>query len=107
MAYGFLFLLLAVPLHGVVPSLAAEAPPLVSGFLLLSHQAVVIFLLNGLLRAYPWLADHYDVSRWLLWLGLITAAWSGLLAAGQREFGRLWGYASLYDWGCLLAALGL
>ena len=107
LAYGFLFLLMAMPLHGAVPALTAEAPPLVSAFLLLSHNAVVIFLLNGFLRAYPWLADYHDVSRWLLWMGLITAGWSGLLAAGQRSFGRLWGYASLFDFGCLLAALGL
>ncbi|MBC8448944.1 MAG: hypothetical protein H8D78_14455 [Chloroflexi bacterium] len=107
MTYGFLFLLMAVPLHGAVPALTAEAPPLVSAFLLLSHNGVVLFLLNALLRAYPWLANYHDVSRWLLWLGLITAGWSGLLAAGQREFGRLWGYASLFDFGCLLVALGL
>ena len=107
MGYGFLFLVMAVPFHGPVLALAAEAPPLVSAFLLLSKNAVVLFLLNAFLRAYPWLADYHDISRWLLWLGLITAAWSGLLAAGQRDFGRLWGYASLYDFGCLLAALGL
>jgi len=107
MVYGFLFLLMAVPFHGAVPALTAEAPPVVSAFLLLSHNGVVLFLLNGLLRSYPWLAEYYDISRWLLWLGLITAGWGGLLAAGQRDFGRLWGYASLYDFGCLLAALGL
>jgi len=105
--YGFLLLLMAVPFHGAVPSLAAEAPPLVSAFLLLSSNGVALFLLNGFLRAYPWLAEYHDVSSWLLWLGLITAGWSGLLAAGQWDFGRLWGYASLYDFGCLLVALGL
>jgi len=107
MAYGFLFLLMAVPLHGAVPALTAEAPPLVSAFLLLSHNGVTLYLLNALLRAYPWLVSYHDVSRWLLWLGLITAGWSGLLAAGQREFGRLWGYASLCDFAGLLVALGL
>lgn len=106
-AYGFLFLLMAVPLHGAVPALTVEAPPLVSAFLLLGHNGVVLYLLNALLRAYPWLVNYHDVSRWLLWLGLLTAGWSGLLAVGQREFGRLWGHASLFDFGCLLVALGL
>ena len=71
MVYGFLFLLMAVPFHGAVPALTAEAPPVVSAFLLLSHNGVVLFLLNGLLRSYPWLVEYYDISRWLLWLSLI------------------------------------
>jgi formate hydrogenlyase subunit 3/multisubunit Na+/H+ antiporter MnhD subunit len=107
MVFGFLFLLMAVPLHGAVPTLISGAPPMVSAFLLLCGNGVVAFLLNGLLRAYPWVADYHDISRWLLWLGLITAGWSGLLAAGQGGFGGLWGYASLFNFGCLLVALGL
>jgi formate hydrogenlyase subunit 3/multisubunit Na+/H+ antiporter MnhD subunit len=107
MAVGFLFLLMVVPLHAAVPALTEQAPPLVSAFLLLCGNSTAVYLLNAFLRAYPWLADYHDVSRWLLWLGLITAGWSGLLAFGQRSFGRLWGYASLFDFGCLLAALGL
>jgi len=107
LAFGLLFLLMAVPLHGAVTALIAEAPPLVSAFLLLCSNAVAVYLLNGFLRVYPWLADYHDVSRWLLWLGLITAGWAGFLGAGQRSFGGLWGYGVLFDYGCLLAALGL
>ncbi|HUW11389.1 MAG TPA: proton-conducting transporter membrane subunit [Anaerolineae bacterium] len=107
MAFGLLLLLMAVPLHGAVTTLVIEAPPLVSAFLLLCSNALVVYLLNGFLRAYPWLAEFHDVSGWLLWLGLITAGWAGLLALGQRSFRELWGYAVLFNYGCLLAALGL
>jgi formate hydrogenlyase subunit 3/multisubunit Na+/H+ antiporter MnhD subunit len=107
MALGLLFLLMAVPLHGAVIALTSEAPPLAGGFVLLGSNALGFFLLSGLLHAYPWLADYYDISGWLIWLGLATVGWTGLLAAGQNRFGPLWGYATLYDFGCFLVALGL
>lgn len=107
LAPGLVLLLAAVPVHGAIPALTAQAPPMVSAFLITASNGVALFLLNAFLRAYPWLADYYDVSRWLLWLGLVTAGWSGLMAAGQKRFGTLWGYAMLFDFGCVLAALGL
>jgi len=106
-ALGLLFLLMAVPLHGAAIALMSEAPPLAGCLVLLCSNAMGFFVLSGLLYAHPWLADYYDVSTWLLWLGLVTVGWSGLLAASQSRFGPLWGYASLYDFGCFLVALGL
>jgi formate hydrogenlyase subunit 3/multisubunit Na+/H+ antiporter MnhD subunit len=104
---GFILLLQPAPLHVAVPSVAGKAPPVVAVFLWIGGQATVLFLLQRFLVSYPWLGSTIDSAHWLLWLGVFTALLSGLLAATQKSLGRLIGYASLFDYGILLVAMGL
>jgi NADH-quinone oxidoreductase subunit N len=48
-----------------------------------------------------------SLTIWFGVAGLITAVWSGLAAAGVNHGGRLWGYASLHDWGLILMVLAV
>lgn len=104
---GFVLLLQPAPLHVAVPAVAGEAPPVVAAFLWSGGQAITLFLLQRFLVTYPWLGDVVDSARWLLWLGVFTAVLGGLIAASQRQLGRMAGYAALYDYGVLIVALGL
>jgi formate hydrogenlyase subunit 3/multisubunit Na+/H+ antiporter MnhD subunit len=104
---GFILLLQPAPLHIAMPSVAGFAPPVVAVFLWIGGQATSLFLLQRFLVSYPWLSSTIDSAQWLLWLGVFTALLSGLLAATQTTLGRLIGYASLFDYGILLVAMGL
>ena len=104
---GFTLLLQPAPLHIAVPSVAGKAPPVVAVFLWIGGQTVTLFLFQRFLVSYPWMGSALDSARWLLWLGVLTALLGGLLAATQISLGRLIGYASLYDYGILLVAMGL
>lgn len=104
---GFILLLQPAPLHVAVPAVASQAPPVVAAFLWIGGQTVTLFLLQRFLVAYPWLSTTVDSARWLLWLGILTAALGGALAASQRRLGRIVGYAALYDYGVLMVALSL
>ena len=104
---GFTLLLQPAPLHIAVPSVAAKAPPVVAVFLWIGGQATVLFLFQRFLVSYPWMGSAVDSARWLLWLGVFTALLGGLLSATQTSLGRLIGYASLFDYGILLVAMGL
>jgi formate hydrogenlyase subunit 3/multisubunit Na+/H+ antiporter MnhD subunit len=104
---GFVLLLQPAPLHVAIPAVAGQAPPVVAAFLWIGGQATTLFLLQRFLVVYPWLAAVVDSARWLLWLGVFTAVLGGALTATQRTLGRFAGYAGLYDYGVLLAAMGL
>ena len=104
---GFVLLLQPAPLHVAVPAVAGQAPPVVAAFLWTGSQAIILFLFQRFLVTYPWLSDAVDSARWLLWLGVFTALLGGIMTAAQRRLGRMMGYASLYDYGVLIVALGL
>lgn len=104
---GFVLLLQPAPLHGAMPAVAGQAPPVVAVFLWIGAQTTVLFLLQRFLVTYPWLISAIDSSRWLLWLGVLTALFGGALTATQQSLGRYLGYAGLYDYGILLVAMAL
>ena len=106
-AWGFLFLLGAAPLHGAMPALLDESPPLAGFLLILGGNTVVLNLLLRFPLTYPWLAQQVDARTWLRALGLWTAVWGGAAAMGQRDFGRLLGYAAVHDYGAILLGLSL
>ena len=105
--WGFFFLLGAAPLHGAMPALLAESPPLAGALLVLGNNAVVFTLAVRFPEAYPWLTRQVDAEMWLLALGTLTALWGGIAALGQRDFGRLLGYAAVHDYGALLLGLSM
>ncbi len=104
---GFAILLAVAPFHGWVSSIAADAPPVVTAFVLTTTNAVVLLLMLNLLQSYSWLSEDPQVFRALRLGGLLTAVVGGLLAFAQRDFGRLLGYAVLSDVGCTLVALSV
>jgi formate hydrogenlyase subunit 3/multisubunit Na+/H+ antiporter MnhD subunit len=106
-AFGFAILLGVVPFHTWVPTVTADAPPLVSTFVLGLFYAVVWFIMLDLLESYEWLASHPDLSVALSYSGYSMIVVGAGLAAVQRRLGHLMGYAALADMGAAQVALGL
>lgn len=107
LAWGFLLLLGAAPMHGAMRSLLGDSPPLAAMFLILGSNVVVLTLLTQFLMVYPGLAQQINAWAWLERLGLWSLLWGGVAAFSQRDFGRLVGYASLHDFGAVLLGLSL
>lgn len=105
-AFGFGLLLAIFPFGTWIPALTADAPPLVSAFLLAAGQAMVFYLVTVFLRATPWAMADRTALRVIQLAGLVMVASGGLMAAVQRDLGRLFGYAALSDLGYVLLALG-
>jgi formate hydrogenlyase subunit 3/multisubunit Na+/H+ antiporter MnhD subunit len=104
---GFAVLLAVVPFHSWVPALAEHSPPFAAAFVFSVMRQGVIFLLLSFLGTYPWLNQNPVVYRALTLAGGGMALAGGLLAFGQRNFGRTLGYAVLVDVGAVMLAIGL
>jgi len=105
-ALGFGLLLAAFPFGTWMPALAADAPPLITGFIFAAGSAMALFVTLLLFRNTPLsLTDPLTQTVFQL-AGLVIAVLGGFIAAAQRDFGRLFGYAALSDLGYLLLALG-
>jgi formate hydrogenlyase subunit 3/multisubunit Na+/H+ antiporter MnhD subunit len=105
-ALGFGLLLAAFPFGTWMPALAAGAPPMVAAFIFAAGQAMALYLGLIFLRHSPTLLDVASVPAAIRLAGLVMAASGGIMAAVQRDFGRLFGYAALSDLGVLLMAFG-
>jgi formate hydrogenlyase subunit 3/multisubunit Na+/H+ antiporter MnhD subunit len=105
-ALGFGLLLAAFPFGTWMPALAADAPPIVAAFVFTSGQAMALFLALGFLRENPTILSASSAPDVIRLAGLVMAASGGLMAAVQRDFGRLFGYAALSDLGIMLLAFG-
>jgi len=103
---GFALLLAAVPFHGWMVAVGADAPPVVGAFVLGGVYVVHLAVLLSYLQAYPWLGEEGPVYGLLGLAGLVMVLVGGGMALVQERFGRLVGYAALYDAGAVLMALG-
>jgi formate hydrogenlyase subunit 3/multisubunit Na+/H+ antiporter MnhD subunit len=103
---GFGLLLAAFPFGTWMPALAADAPPIVSAFVFTVGQAMALFLALAFLRDRPAFLAESSVTDSVRLAALVMAASGGLMAAVQRDFGRLLGYAALADLGILFLAFG-
>jgi formate hydrogenlyase subunit 3/multisubunit Na+/H+ antiporter MnhD subunit len=103
-ALGFGLLLAAFPFGTWMPALSADAPPLAAAFVFTVGQAMALFLALSFLAITPELLGHPNTLVVIQLVGLGMAASGGLMAAAQRDFGRLFGYAALSDLGILLLA---
>lgn len=106
-AFGFAILLGVVPFHTWVSAVSADAPPLVSVFVLGLFYAVVWFVMLDLLESFEWLAGHPDFRTALTYSGYAMVLVGAGMAAVQRRLGHLMGYAALVDMGAAQLALGL
>lgn len=101
---GFGLLLAVFPFGTWMPALAADAPPIVSAFVFAAGQAMAIFLVLVFLRDAPWVLREPAMPTVIQLAGLVMVASGGIMAAMQRDFGRLFGYAVLTNLGYLLLA---
>jgi len=105
-AFGFGLLLAAIPFGTWMPALAAEAPPMITAFIFTAGQGMAIFLVVMFLQNVPLALTEPATAAMVQLAGLIMVAGGGLIAAVQRDFGRLLGYAALSDLGYFLLAWG-
>jgi len=106
-AFGFAILLGVVPFHTWLPAVSADAPPLVSAFVLGLFYAVVWFVMLDALESFEWLAGHPDFRIAFSSSGYAMIVVGAALAAVQRRLGHLMGYAALVDMGAAQLALAL
>lgn len=104
---GFGLLLAVVPFHNWLPAVSSEAPPLSTAFVVNVLLGGVWILLLDILNGNRLISGDARVFDLLRGAGLLMAAFGGLLAWAQRDFGRLLGYGSLADMGVSLFAVGL
>ncbi len=105
-ALGFCLLLAAIPFSMWLPALTADAPPLVSAFVLTISQGMAIYLMLAFVSSDPAIISVPAVPAVAQLVGLLTVAAGGLMAAVQRDWGRLLGYAALSGMGYFLLAWG-
>jgi NADH-quinone oxidoreductase subunit N len=105
-ALGFGLLLAAFPFGTWIPAVATDAPPIVSAFLFTAGHTMGLFLVLLFLRDASPALNIASTPEVLQLVGLVMVVAGGLMAAVQRDFGRLFGYAVLSDSGYLLMALG-
>jgi formate hydrogenlyase subunit 3/multisubunit Na+/H+ antiporter MnhD subunit len=104
-ALGFGLLLGAFPFGTWMPALAAGTPPIVTAFIFTAGQAMALFLMLAFLRDNSLILSDGATPAVIQIAGLVMAVSGGVLAAVQRDFGRLFGYAAMSDMGVLLLAL--
>ncbi len=104
---GFAVLTAVVPFHSWVPAIAEQASPYAVAYVLTVQRLAVLFLMLSFLNAYPWLGQNPMVYRALTLAGGSMVLAGGVLAFGQRNFGRVMGYAVLVDFGAVLLGVGL
>lgn len=103
---GFAIWLAVIPFHSWLTTIAIEAAPNASAFVLISFPTVAFATLINLLAELPWLVDTPRLMEAIVIAGMVTAVTGGILASVQRGFGALMGYTVLYDVGCMLAMVG-
>ncbi len=104
-ALGFGLLLGAFPFGTWMPALAAAALPAVTAFVFTAGQAMALYLTLVFLRDNSLILGNGITLDVIRIAGLIMAVAGGTMAAVQRGFGRLFGYAAMSDMGVLLLAL--
>jgi formate hydrogenlyase subunit 3/multisubunit Na+/H+ antiporter MnhD subunit len=106
-ALGFGLLLAAFPFGTWIPAVTADAPSVVSAFVLTVGQAMTLFLLAVFLGDTPWVLESESAFELIKWAGSIMVVSGGIMAAVQRDLGRLFGYAALSDLGYVLLAFSI
>lgn len=107
MALGLIILLAPMPLHGAMPAISQNSPPIVAALLTLLYQLAVLHLIFRTVSTFPFMPQFAPLGVWLTWAGLLTAVWGGFAGAGVRNAGRLVGYSSMHDWGLIVLVLAV
>jgi NADH:ubiquinone oxidoreductase subunit 2 (subunit N) len=104
---GFSFLLAVFPFYSWIPLLKGELSPFKVGFILWMFPTVTLFFGLGFLDHYSWLRDASALKSVLTVVGILMVVSGGLLAAFQRNLGRIMGYAVIMQTGFSILALSL
>ena len=104
---GFAIWLAVVPFHSWLTTTAAESSPPTAAFVIIAFPLVAVITYLHLLFDWPWLTDSLFLTRAIVLAGVFTAFTGGMLAFIQRGFSELFGYAALFDLGCIIAVLGI
>ena len=102
---GISLFLGAVPFQAWLYAVSIEATPIIVAFLLSITHGVILFKFFGLLYKFPWLASDGNVLLLASVVGLGSVIVGSVLAAFQRDFGKLLAWAALFDIGFLLVGL--
>ena len=102
---GISLFLGAVPFQAWLYAVSIEATPIIVAFLLSITHGVILFKFFGLLYKFPWLASDGNVLLLASVVGLGSVIMGSVLAAFQRDFGKLLAWAALFDIGFLLVGL--
>jgi formate hydrogenlyase subunit 3/multisubunit Na+/H+ antiporter MnhD subunit len=105
-AVGFGLLLAVFPFGTWMPAVSADAPPIVTAFVFTAGQTMAIYLAFVFLGHAPWALDNPNTYVTIRLAGLVMVVSGGAMAAVQRDWGRLFGYAALSSLGFVLLALG-
>jgi len=105
-ALGFGLLLAAVPFSMWLPALITDAPPLAGAFVLTVSQGMAIYLMVTFVNSNPAAGNVPAVPATAQLVGLLMAIAGGVMAAVQRDWGRLLAYAALSSLGYFLLAWG-
>ena len=104
-ALGFGLLLGAFPFGTWMPALAATTPPVITAFIFTAGQGMALYLTLAFLHENPQILSDGIAPAVIQAAGLVMVVAGGVMAAVQRDFGRLLGYAAMSDMGILLLAL--
>lgn len=107
MALGLIVLLAPMPLHGAMPAVSQNSPPIVAALITLLYQLAVLHLIFRTVSTFQFTPALAPLGVWLTWAGLLTAVWGGFAGAGARNAGRLVGYSSMHDWGLIVLVLAV
>jgi formate hydrogenlyase subunit 3/multisubunit Na+/H+ antiporter MnhD subunit len=104
---GFAIWLAVVPFHGWLITVAGESSPATAAFVLIMFPMVAFSTLLHLLVDLPWLIEAPQLVTAIIVAGVLSAFIGGGLAAVQRSFSQLMGYAALFHLGVTLALVGI
>ena len=104
-ALGFGLLLGAFPFGTWMPALAATTPPVITAFVFTAGQGMALYLTLAFLHQNSQILSDGIALAVVQAAGLVMVVAGGVMAAVQRDFGRLLGYAAMSDMGILLLAL--
>jgi formate hydrogenlyase subunit 3/multisubunit Na+/H+ antiporter MnhD subunit len=107
LALSFALLMGSLPFYMWMPSVAGDSEPLARAFVLTVNYGAIWFLLLAFLETYPDLSTYARFTPLVSGAGLGMVSIGGLLAASQRQLGRVMGYGALIDNGVSLIAFGM
>jgi formate hydrogenlyase subunit 3/multisubunit Na+/H+ antiporter MnhD subunit len=103
---GFATRLASFPFNFWLPEVVATAPGLASFLVVgLINVSAVVFLVDFLQKNPALIFDNYSAAQPVMILGLAGAAFAGLLALGQNEFGKVLAYTASADFGLIMFGL--
>jgi multicomponent Na+:H+ antiporter subunit D len=107
LAAGMSIWLAAVPLHGWMTAIGAEAPSVAAALVLTGFPLLALVTYLQVATEATWFIRQEQAGQLLLIAGLVSTVVGGLLASAQRSLRPLMGYAALFNMGCLLVGLAI